>query len=256
MISQLRRYNIALDTWRADWFDRFQPSDRVGNYPQKGAGLHYYFAKLYLCSHAFRGISKSASTTYTMPQAMVEIAEAAVASAIYILRTINTDIELQSYLSGLPLSFDTMIAFAAVFLLKISTEYSGIIQVDTGEMLSLIHQNMVVLEEVGSKLKSKHLLIRISEGIRGLVERYSRVANDQPPSEARSTQDTNMQMLPMQSDPGETQLENDMNWAQGDFSGFGLECFDLLEPSTQPTYPFTEPWLGGPGFQQGVPDPW
>ncbi len=30
----------------------------MGNYPRKGVGLHYHFAKLYLYSFAFRGIGK------------------------------------------------------------------------------------------------------------------------------------------------------------------------------------------------------
>src|SRR6201999_3071379 len=54
LIPQLRRLSIALDTWRADWNERFHVNECVGNYPRKGVGLHFHFAKLFLCSHAFR----------------------------------------------------------------------------------------------------------------------------------------------------------------------------------------------------------
>ena len=255
MISQVRRFNIALDTWRADWNDRFSRNNHVGNYPQKGVALHYYFAKLYLCSHAFRGISNS-STTFRMSQELVEIAEVALASATYILRAINTDSELQSYLNGLPLYFDTMIAFAAVFLLKISTEYLGIIQVDTAKTLSLVRQNVLILEEIGKKMKPEHILIRIGDGIRTLVERC-RVAADQPSSEHKELDPVNADIKSTQANVVNFPVEDYMAWTQGGFAGLELECYDLLEPSTQNMYPISEQtWLADPAFQQNFLQPW
>jgi hypothetical protein len=56
-ISRLRRFMISLDTWRADRDTRFEPNFYIGEYPRKGVGLHYHFAKLYLCSHALRGLA-------------------------------------------------------------------------------------------------------------------------------------------------------------------------------------------------------
>jgi hypothetical protein len=246
MIGQLRRFNIALDTWHADWKERnFGPHNHIGNYPDKGIGLHYHFAKLYLCAHSFRGISKSSTATYCMPHEMVQIAEMAIASATYILRTVNTDIELQSFLDGLPLYFDTMIAFAAVFLLKISTEYTSKIQVDTTETLTLVRQSVAVLEDVGSKMKSKHLLINIGRGIRMLVERCKEVT-DQQSSHPRELHAVNI--IPISLDPhlANIPLEDDLNMSQDDFPGFGLECFDLLEPSIHNIYSSFDPWLHNP----------
>ncbi|OAA66496.1 Transcription factor [Niveomyces insectorum RCEF 264] len=57
LLSLMRRFAIDYDTWRADWNDRFGRHVRVGNYPRKGVKLHVNFAKLYLCSHAFRGLA-------------------------------------------------------------------------------------------------------------------------------------------------------------------------------------------------------
>ena len=256
MIDQIRRFNIALDTWRADWNERnFGPHKHVGNYPHKGIGLHYHFAKLYLCAHSFRGISKSYTAAYCMPQEMVEIAEMAIASATYILRTINIDTELQSFLNGLPLYFDTMIAFAAVFLLKISTEYASKIQIDTAETLTLVRQNVAVLEDVGSKMKSKHLLIKIGLAIRILVERCQDVT-DQQSSPPRELNAVNLKPIPVDLNPDNIPLENGVNSSQDNFPGFGLECFDLLEPSTHNMHSSFDPWLHNLAMEQNVFASW
>lgn len=256
MVGQLRRFNIALDTWRADWNERFNHNYHVGNYPYKGVGLHHHFAKLYLCSHAFRGVSKAPNTTYQMPHEMIEIAEVAVTSATYILRTINTDLEMQSYFNGLPLYFDTMIAFAAVFLLKISTEYSGIIKVDAEETLNLVRQNVVVLEEIGSKMKPNHLLIRIGDGIRTLVERC-KITSNHTSSESSHINNVIPRMGPMEGDAVDFAVDGNINWGTpGTFPSFGLEYYDLLEPSAQQMHSISEPWFAGSELQHSALDTW
>jgi hypothetical protein len=243
MVRQLRRYNIALDTWRADWMERnWGPHNHVGNYPEKGVGMHCHFAKLYLCAHSFRGISKSSPASYCMPQEMVEIAEMAIASATYILRTLKTDVELQSHLNGLPLYFDTMIAFTAVFLLKISTEYSTKIPIDTAEALSLVRQSVSVLEDVGSKMKSNHLLIRIGQGIRMLVEHHGTLTDQELPRPS-NLNSTSLSTLPQDMQSLINPLDGGAQLSQDNFAGFGLECFDLLEPSTHNMYSSFDPWL-------------
>lgn len=249
MISHLRRYNISLDTWRADWYETFSVHNQIGNYPQKGVGLHYYFAKLYLCSHAFRGLSKSTASTYHIPPEMVEIAETAIASATYILRTIVTDVELPLFFNGLPLYFDTMIAFAVVFLLKISTDYAGIIQVDATETLSLVRQNMAVIQEAGSRLKSEHLLVRIGEGIRILLERYKSIDNKS--SSLETSNDYEDAFAPSHI---ATRMEDNMTVTSNGFHGFDLDCYDLLDMSAN-TLPQFDQWF--PNFQGPEPlEPW
>ena len=255
MVRQLRRYNIALDTWRADWMERsWGLHNHVGNYPEKGVGMHCHFAKLYLCAHSFRGISKSSTASYHMPQEMVEIAEMAIASATYILRTVNTDSELQSHLNGLPLYFDTMIAFTAVFLLKISTEYSNKIPIDTAEALSLVRHSVSVLEGVGSKMKSKHLLIRIGQGLRMMVERY-KTSIVQQPAHPGNLNMASLNFIPPDMRLASNPPEDSGHLNQDNFAGFGLECFDLLEPSTHNMYSSFDPWLQN-GIEQNGFTPW
>jgi hypothetical protein len=178
LIPTLRRYMIALDTWRADWNERFSRSQQVGDYPRKGVGLHFYFAKLYLCSHAFRGARLAtemppldAPSPHELPSELEEIATSAVLSAKSILRTLINDEELQSHLNGLPLYFDTMIAFAVVFLMKVATRYCNTIRVDSVEILTLVSQLETVLRKSVTAMHRQHLLIVIADGVGSLLKK-------------------------------------------------------------------------------------
>ncbi|KAJ5610739.1 hypothetical protein N7510_007458 [Penicillium lagena] len=170
-LPQLRRYSIALDTWFADWNETFRTNQNVGNYPQKGVGFHFHFAKLYLCSHAFRGAPTTGDTGQHLGPELEEIANAGVLSAMSILRVIVSDTEFQSFLNGLPLYFNTMIAFAVVFLLKVATRYASAIRIDTAKILSLVTETVSTLREITHYMHQQHLLGVIAEGLGRLLRR-------------------------------------------------------------------------------------
>lgn len=170
-ISHLRRYSIALDTWFSDWHESFSENRRVGNYPQKGVGFHYHFAKLYLCSHTFRGIHAGGTATQCFSPELEEIANAGVLSAMSILRVIVSDAEFRSFMNGLPLYFDTMLAFAVVFLLKVATKYATVIRIDTAKILSVVTQTVAALREITRPMHRQHLLVVIAEGLERLLVR-------------------------------------------------------------------------------------
>ncbi|KAH8894009.1 hypothetical protein GQ53DRAFT_716521 [Thozetella sp. PMI_491] len=185
-IPQLRRFIISLDSLRAEWGDRFIPNAHVGNYPRKGVGLQYHFAKLYLCSHVFRGgtLGDRAGRLATEDTAweMDEIANFAVLSAVSILRAVSSDTEIQSYLDGLPTYFHIMVAFAAVFLLKVSTKLSTSVQLDVKEIQRLMHTLVQALKKVTATMHPRHLLVSITKGIDGLLLRSGLAADDGPSS--------------------------------------------------------------------------
>jgi hypothetical protein len=173
IIPQLRRYSIALDTWYADWIESFQENRRVGNYPAKGVGFHFHFAKLYLCSHAFRGVPALENATQYFSPELEEIANSGVLSAMSILRVIVSDPEFRSFMNGLPLYFDTMLAFAVVFLLKVATKYAAVIRIDTEKIISLVSQTVSALREITQLMHRQHLLVTIAEGLEKLLYKCS-----------------------------------------------------------------------------------
>ncbi|KAL4872786.1 hypothetical protein BDV12DRAFT_126325 [Aspergillus spectabilis] len=169
-LPQLRRCLIALDTWYADWNETFSLNQNVGNYPQKGVGVHFHFAKLYLCSHAFRGLSRRGSSSCSTPE-MEEIANTGVLSAMSILRTIVSDEEFRSFLNGLPLYLDMMLAFAVVFLLKVATKFPATIRIDTEKIISLVKQTVSALQETTHSMHQQHILVVIADGLAKLLKR-------------------------------------------------------------------------------------
>ncbi|KIW97785.1 uncharacterized protein Z519_01369 [Cladophialophora bantiana CBS 173.52] len=173
LIPQLRRLSIALDTWRADWNERFHFNECVGNYPRKGVGLHYHFAKLFLCSHAFRRAPVAGGEHLQLDPDLEEFATSAVHSATSILQVIAADQEIQSCLHGLPAYFDTMIAFAFVFLLKITIKNPANLRVDKAGIAETLDVLATVLNNIASKMHPRHLLTSIASSARKLLDRFS-----------------------------------------------------------------------------------
>ncbi|KAF2671401.1 hypothetical protein BT63DRAFT_215969 [Microthyrium microscopicum] len=229
LLPKLRRFVIALDTWRADWHDQFSHHAHVGDYPSKGVGLHFHFAKLYLCSLAFRGITLPTSKLH--PE-LEEFANAAIMSAEAILRTFINDTELRSYLNGLPLYFDTMIAFAMVFLLKVATKFSGIVRTGSAEIMVLVRNMASILRESAATMHRQHMLRYIAEGIDKIIQKCDEGPIVQPQSS-----------MPESS---QSQINADMAYPQ--ISGdalYWVDNFDLLSSHADMS---TEAWNFPLGF--------
>ncbi|RVX67866.1 hypothetical protein B0A52_08471 [Exophiala mesophila] len=171
LIPQLRRLGIALDTWRADWYEKFQTNLHVGNYPRKGVDLHYHFAKLFLCSHVFRRPSGPIEGSTMLEPELIEFSNTAISSATSIVQAIIGDEEIQSYLHGLPAYFDTMIAFAFVFLLKLTIKYPGNIWIDKAGILDMLDKAVSILESLTTNMHPRHLLTSIVSSMRKLLDR-------------------------------------------------------------------------------------
>jgi hypothetical protein len=54
-LPKVRGFILELDHYRADWNESFSRNAHIGDYPNKGLGLHHHFARLYVCFHVFRG---------------------------------------------------------------------------------------------------------------------------------------------------------------------------------------------------------
>lgn len=170
-VPQLQRLSIALDTWRADWNSRFHVSAHIGDYARKGVRMHYHFAKLYLCSHAFRGAYNPSSTSYNIPADSEDFANHAVHSAISILRHIVDDVEFQSFLNGLPAYYPMMMAFAVVFLVKVLAKDSPTVRIDRTGTYVLLGRLATTLEQITAQMSKHHLLVSVASSLRSVVEK-------------------------------------------------------------------------------------
>lgn len=221
-LPQLRRFAIALDTWYADWRERFSPNEKVGNYPAKGVGLHFNFAKLYLCSHAFRGLHTSPSPVL-VPE-LEEVANTAVICATSILGALNTDEEVQLLLNGLSLCFDMMITFAVVFLLKVVTKYPDTIWMDKARILDIVNQTISILQKGATSMNQKHLLVSVTPALSKLVQKVQ----ETPATKA----ETGFAHPPLSPDPSISR-QSEIDWMQnfGSFENFDFHAM-LPDPNS------------------------
>jgi hypothetical protein len=185
LIPQLRRLSIALDTWRADWNERFMVNAQVGNYPRKGVGLHFHFAKLFLCSHVFRRAPAAEGERLQLDPDLEEFATSAIQSATSILQVIAADHEIQSYLHGLPSFFDTMIAFAFVFLLKIRIKNPANVRIDKSGISETLEALARVLSNVTAAMHPRHLLSSIASSMRKLLDRFTGPGSETAPTQSQ-----------------------------------------------------------------------
>ncbi|KAK0953302.1 hypothetical protein LTR91_023927 [Friedmanniomyces endolithicus] len=224
MIDRIRRFSIRLDEIRAYWTERLAHNRYVGNYPRKGVGLHYHFAKLYLYSLAFRGIGKPGFKAPEVALDIDELANSALLSATAILRAVVQDQEIQNFLNGLPTYFDIMIAFAVVFVLKVSTKFAASVAIDTSEIRSLVADLVHVLKDVTSNMHTRHLLTSVTRGAETLLERCC-------PPELRGPFPSNAHVTISQPVFDENLYNMSSHWTGTSTDNFMMGEFDFL--STQ-----------------------
>lgn len=230
-IKELQKYSIALDSLRMEWADSFSPNIHIGDYPRKGVTLQYHFAKLYLCSHAFR-CTESAGGFIEPLSELDEVANLAIVSALAILKAVVHDAEIQSFLDGLPIYFDTMIAFAVVFLVKVfSNNYFVSVRPDKTEVYKLLESLLATLKRVTSTMHPQHLLVKICKGIETLLQRSysgSALGLGVPPGGSP---------VPGDSSNGYTQ---NPDWdTNTDLDLFSMSEYDFLNQDIVADFPFT-----------------
>lgn len=141
------------------------PSSLIGNWPNKGAIMHYHWAKLYLNSYVLRGLPETGGV---IPDHFLEIASAAVAAATSIVTLLLEDKDAQEALAYVAHHVHGMIAFAAMFLLKVATRYSSQLFIDRTNFQMLISAlaRQFKLTVVGKD----HLTQRMAEGLEKMAD--------------------------------------------------------------------------------------
>ncbi|KAK9320313.1 hypothetical protein V1517DRAFT_355946 [Lipomyces orientalis] len=169
-VPHLRDFHAQLDRWGASWSGRLARNKHIGHFPSEAVKLHWHFSKLYICSHAFRGLpTTSDPATATLPRELQDIAECAITTAFSILDLVLESDEIKAALVGMPHYFHTMFAFAAVFLLKVATRYTQYVQVDIELVFTKIRQVLHVFGQC--PCARQHLVHRIASGLQEMLHR-------------------------------------------------------------------------------------
>ena len=127
--------------------------------------MHYHWAKLYLQSYVLRGLPDSGAV---IPEHFLENASSAVQAAVAIVNLLLEDRDAQLAIGYVPHHIHGMVAFAAMFLLKIATKYSEQLFVDLVRFQHLIGglaQHFKTID-VGKD----HLIHRMAEGLEKMTE--------------------------------------------------------------------------------------
>ena len=181
----LRHFNIEIETWRMEWEPQsgmhhtviglndwlltnyIADNPYVGTYPSKGVVLHYYFAKFHLNSLSLRAIASDANLSIDRREA----ANTAISSAMATLNMVLHEPDIRQALVGVPLFTHTMVAFSAVFLLKVAWKWgSAPLNIDHHQVLGLVQDVIDVLSNV--KASEKHLTYHIANGLKKMLAKF------------------------------------------------------------------------------------
>lgn len=127
--------------------------------------MHYHWAKLYLQSYVLRGLPEQGAV---IPEHFLENASAAVQAAIAIINLLLEDKDAQVAVAYVPHHIHGMVAFAAMFLLRIATRHSEQLFVDQGRYQRLIGALAQHFKTVD--LGKDHLIHRMAEGLEKMSE--------------------------------------------------------------------------------------
>lgn len=163
------RFLEDLERWRQHFRHFLQVDAHVGDYPAIGVDLHYNFASMMLNSLSLRG--RSLTSIGNLPANLRPLALNAIEAAHQILQITLERRDIKESLVGVPLYLHTMIAFAVVFLIKMSPRWKLIgvnIDVET-RTRPLIEGIITAMRQ--AKAGSNHILYSMATGFERLLRR-------------------------------------------------------------------------------------
>ncbi|KIW95565.1 uncharacterized protein Z519_04150 [Cladophialophora bantiana CBS 173.52] len=167
-----QRFIEDLHRWRYQFRHALNRDAHVGDYPAVGVELHYNFASMMLNSLALRGRSLfTISSTSTLPTSLRPLASHAISSAHQILIIVLEEPSIRDSMVGVPLYLHTVIAFAVVFLIKMSSRWTGIgVSIDAEAKTKPLIEKVIELFRSCQAGKG-HILYAMADGFERLLRR-------------------------------------------------------------------------------------
>ena len=157
---------MSLPLRRSNTAHRLGLHQFIGEFPTRGVVLHHHLAKLHLHSHVFRGLKGGSVPTHFQTSA-----NAAVAAATSIIDMLLSDPDIRNGLVGIPHYMHSMIAFACVFLLKVTAQYSGQF---IGDALAFDMCTKVVQQFRDTPVGKWHLVHLMADGLEKMATKKIR----------------------------------------------------------------------------------
>ena len=138
--------------------------------------IHYHFAKFQLNSLSLRAVTANANLSLDR----TETANIAISSAMATLNLVLNEPDIRTAIVGMPLFTHTMIAFSAVFLLKVAWKWNAaLLNIDAHQVHDLV-QNIIDFMS-NSTASERHLTFHIAAGLRKMLEKLKRLEGTAKP---------------------------------------------------------------------------
>lgn len=165
------RFTEDMLSWRQRWMSNQNPEE---SHLQQGVQLHYHFSSLVLNSLVLRG--RSLEKISELPSSLRPLALRAVEAAHDTLHHFISDPGYREKIEGMPLYMHSMIAFAVVFLMKMSRRWHAI-----GITVSAADRTIPLIEEIvlllqGCKAGANHMVFKMAKGFERMLKQLK--AND------------------------------------------------------------------------------
>lgn len=159
--NDIDKFQRQLDDWVAR-FSRHNNHPIIGTWPNKGAVMHYHWAKLYLTSYSLRGLDG------TIPEHFLELASSAVQSAQNIITFLLEDKDAHMAMTYVPHHVHGMIAFATMFLLKVATRHGEQLYIDRSHISMLLAA--LAKQFRATVVGKEHLIHRMADGVEKMAD--------------------------------------------------------------------------------------
>ena len=179
------RYLDETRAWRDQWRDLLLADKFVGDYPGKGVILHHGFSELVLNSLALRG--RPLEHLESLPVNLRPLAARAIDAAHFILQYTMEEAAYKESLVGIPLYLHSMIAFAAVFLIKMAHKWQII-----GVTINPENQTKPLIERMITTLRdcragANHMVYSMASGFERLLKQWGKNARSKVPQDLYRT---------------------------------------------------------------------
>ncbi|KAJ5692667.1 hypothetical protein N7462_002090 [Penicillium macrosclerotiorum] len=193
-----------------------------------GVDLHYYFSELVLHSLVLRG--RPLDTLHDLPTSLRPLTLRAIEAAHLLLQQFIEEPGYRDSIVGMPLYLHSMIAFAVVFLMKMSDRWQVIgITIDPAQRTRPLVERIIRLLR-GCKAGANHMVFSMANGFERMLKQASKLGKFQSTGSPKATKRSNTW-----ADTQRSQLSRQ----QSDMPGYllGQQPFqENVNPHTGPEY--------------------
>ena len=203
------RFTEDGQAWRDRWMKLRELDSSASDYLSRDVELHYHFSNLVLNSLVLRG--RPLHSIHELPIILRPLALKAVQAAHSILQKFIKDPRYRDDIVGTPLYMHSMMAFAVVFMMKLSRQWHAIgITIDPMQQtIPLVEATIQLLR--GCKAGANHMVFSMANGFERMLRKLTtNHAKDmlQPSSEGTEWQAS-------KGHPGSATVENGLQYAEG-----------------------------------------